>query len=113
MLNLALSYDFGRGYRAGSRFVVYTGYPFTTKGPEPANDTVVHAERLPTFYRVDARLEKKWTIGKSSWLSLVLEVQNATLSKETVGRECNANGVCTDTEIGPVTIPSLGLEGGL
>jgi TonB family protein len=112
VLNLALSYDFGRGYRAGSRFVFYTGYPFTTNGSAPSSTTEVHADRLPPFYRLDARVEKKWTIGKSSWLSLVLEVQNATLSKEVVSRNCDMLP-CTDTAIGPVTIPSLGLEGGI
>ena len=114
VLNLAVGYDFGRGYRAGARLVVYTGYPFTTQGPGPSNLTIVHAERLPTFYRLDARLEKKWTLGRTSWLSLVLEVQNATLNKEVVGRTCNNPGEpCTNIEIGPVTIPSLGLEGGI
>lgn len=112
VLNLALGYDFGRGYRAGTRFVFYTGYPVVTQGPSPSFVPVFHDERLPPFYRLDARLEKKWTLGQRGWLSLVLEVQNATLSKETVGRDCNG-GACADSTIGPVTIPSLGLEGGL
>jgi TonB family protein len=114
VLNLALGYDFGRGYRAGTRFVFYTGYPFATQGSDPGLKTIVHEDRLPPFYRLDARLEKKWTIGRTRWLSLVLEVQNATLSKEVVGRDCNHDdGSCTDSTIGPVTIPSLGLEGGI
>ena len=113
VFNLALGYDFGRGYRAGARFVVYTGYPYAAHAPDKTRDTTLDTERLPAFYRLDARLEKKWTIGKSSWLSLVLEVQNATLSKEVVSRTCNGDASCTDTAIGPVTIPSIGLEGGI
>jgi TonB family protein len=118
VLNLALSYDFGRGYRAGARVVVYTGTPYATRGPDPGYDVVVHDERLPTFFRLDARLEKKWILGRSSWLSLVLEAQNATLSKEVIGRECNDDKgkplpVCVDSTIGPVSIPSIGLEGGI
>ncbi|MFS8069856.1 MAG: energy transducer TonB, partial [Byssovorax sp.] len=112
VLNLALGYDFCRGYRAGARFVFYTGYPVVTQGPSPSFVPVFHGERLPPFYRLDARLEKKWTLGQRGWVSLVLEVQNATLSKETLGRDCN-DGVCEDSTIGPVTIPSLGIEGGL
>jgi len=112
VLNLALGYDFGRGYKAGARFVFYTGTPRAIQGPAPGFVPIVLDERLPPFFRLDARLEKKWTVGAHSWLSLVLEVQNATLSKEVVGRDCN-EGPCVDSTIGPVTIPSLGLEGGI
>jgi hypothetical protein len=113
VLNLALGYDFGRGYRAGVRVVLYTGYPYATTGPDPTYTTVVHSERLPAFYRLDARLEKKWTIGRSSWLSLVLEMANTTLNKEIIGRAPDEKGVLRDSVIGPVAIPSLGLEGGI
>jgi len=60
--------------------------------------------RDPAFYRIDLRLEKRWqlSLGKRTWISLVLEVMNATLHKETFG----------STEIGPVTIPSIGVEAG-
>ncbi len=112
VLNLALSYDFGRGYRAGGRSVFYTGYPYATKGPFPSFVPIIHDDRLPPFYRLDVRLEKKWTLSRRAWLSLVLEVQNATLNKETVGRDCD-RGFCEDSTLGPVTLPSLGLEGGI
>jgi hypothetical protein len=48
------------------------------------------------------RLEKRWNIKKTGWISFVAEMLNATFHKETFG----------DTEIGPVTIPSIGVEGG-
>ena len=54
------------------------------------------------FYRVDVRLEKRWQLTPKAWLSFVFEVMNVTLSKETVGTRT----------IGPVTIPSVGLEAG-
>jgi hypothetical protein len=56
------------------------------------------------------RLEKKWIISQRGWLSLVLEVQNATLSEEILGRDCT-EVPCKDPTLGPVTIPSAGLEG--
>jgi hypothetical protein len=56
---------------------------------------------------VDLRLEKRWPLAKSAWISFVTEVMNATLSKETF-----ASGTGADTTIGPVTIPSVGVEGG-
>jgi hypothetical protein len=99
----ALAYDLGRAWRAGARFVFYTGVPRTT----PARGLITpppspHPERDPPFYRLDVRLEKRWQLGERSWISLVLEVLNTTLQKETFG----------DTRIGPVTIPSIGLEAG-
>jgi hypothetical protein len=36
---------------------------------------------------------------------------NVTLSKEAVGTNCTLSG-CTEVTIGPVTIPSIGVEGG-
>jgi hypothetical protein len=58
--------------------------------------------RDPPFYRIDFRVEKKWHIRKTGWISFVAEMLNATLNTETIG----------GNEVGPVTIPSLGLEGG-
>ncbi len=109
VLSAAASYDFGRGYRAGARGVFYTGTPKTTFLPR--RGLVSGGDRLPPFFRLDARLEKRWTVGKAGWISAVLEVQNATLSKEAMNGDCE-RGACETEEIGPVTIPSLGLEGG-
>ena len=99
----ALAYDLGRRWRIGGRLVFYTGVPkqSTVSGataPPPAE----HPVRDPNFYRLDVRLEKRWQLGKKAWVSFVAECLNATLSKETLGTR----------EIGPVTIPSLGVEAG-
>lgn len=102
--NAALSYDFGRGYRAGTRLLFYTGIPSQAA-------TAEDDKRLPPFFRLDMRLEKRWTLGKRAWLSVVLEVLNATLSKEVLSERCR-RGTCTAEAIGPVTVPSLGVEGG-
>jgi hypothetical protein len=99
----ALAYDLGRRWRAGGRFVLYTGVPTVpnTKGLiPPAREE--HPPRDPLFYRVDVRLEKRWMLAETAWIAFVAEVMNATLNTETVLGE----------EIGPVTIPSLGVEGG-
>ena len=82
----------------------YTGIPKRPIGRgglvQPTRTSDV--ERQPGFYRIDLRLEKRWIIKQTGWLSFVVEMLNATFHKETVG----------DTAIGPVTIPSIGLEGG-
>lgn len=103
VLNAALAYDLGRGWRAGGRFTFYTGVP-DLEAPSGLPEAVrlLNPARKPGFYRIDARVEKKWTLGETTWLSFVVEALNATFNKETVG----------DEEIGPVTIPSIGVEGG-
>ena len=106
--NGAIALDLGRGWRAGTRFTIYTGVPVISQGGGPGNALVapprsLSPERDPAFYRFDVRLEKKWTLRGSRWLSLVAEMMNVTLHKETLQGQ----------EIGPVSIPSLGLEGGL
>jgi hypothetical protein len=101
VVNAAIAYDLGRGFRSGARAVFYTGAPVS-----PSSGAVVtrstRTEREPPFFRLDLRFEKRWTFGRTGFLSLVTEVMNATLNKETFG----------DEEIGPVVIPSLGVEAG-
>jgi len=105
VLNAALAFDLGRKWRAGTRVTFYTGLP---KAPgDPTDDST----RLDPFFRLDLRLEKRWQLGKTTWLSFVAEWMNATLSKEQVATTCTLRG-CEAQLVGPVTIPSLGLEGG-
>ena len=101
--NAALAYDLGRSWRAGTRLVFYTGVP-TQSTPEGLIAPLRNGEfqRDPAFYRIDVRLEKRWTYGETTWLAFVFEVMNVTLHKETFGGQ----------EIGPITIPSIGLEAG-
>ncbi len=104
VLNTALAFDLGKNWRAGTRFTFYTGLP---KAPDPTDD----ATRLQPFYRVDLRLEKRWQLQKTWWISAVAEWLNATLTKEAVATTCTLGG-CQAQLIGPVTIPSIGVEGG-
>jgi TonB-like protein/TonB-dependent receptor-like protein len=104
VFNAALAFDLGKNWRAGTRFTFYTGLP---KAPDPSDDST----RLPPFYRVDLRLEKRWQISRNWWISAVAEWMNATLTKEAVATSCTLNG-CESVLIGPVTIPSIGVEGG-
>jgi TonB family protein len=99
----ALAFDLGRRWRAGTRLVFYTGVPKTPSLPEglilPLRTS--NPERERPFYRLDLRFEKRWRYGEHAWLAFVAEVMNATLNRETIQNQ----------QIGPVTIPSVGLEG--
>jgi hypothetical protein len=106
VLHSAVAVDLGRGWKSGTRFSLYSGPPIL----QPPQGAIVPStfrpsdpERDPVFYRLDFRLEKKWRIADTGFISFVVEMVNATLNTETI----NGN------DVGPVTIPSIGVEGGL
>jgi TonB-dependent Receptor Plug Domain len=105
VVNVAVAYNLGRNWRAGTRVTFYTGLP---KAPDPTDPG---STRLPPFFRVDLRLEKRWQLGPRAYLSFIAEWMNATLSKEAISTTCTLQG-CETRTIGPITIPSLGIEGG-
>lgn len=121
VFSAASSFDLGKGYRLGGRFVAYSGIPMRPARPEFAGQVVaVPPERTPSFVRVDLRFEKRWTVGKSGYLTFVVEALNATLSREVNGYRCGTSlavagaptPICVQRIVGPVSVPSIGLEGG-
>jgi hypothetical protein len=123
VLTAALSADLGRGWRAGVRFVTYSGIPMRPMPPAHGQQVVgVPPARTPAFHRVDLRLEKRWRIGQTGFVAAVVEAMNATLSREVTGYACGtalalpgqtvAQPGCAARVIGPITVPSLGVEGG-
>jgi len=104
VLHLAASFDLTRGWRTGTRLSVISGAPQLLPLDYPTGlvgggGGVI---RDPVFYRVDFRVEKRWSFTETVWLSLVIEMLNATLNTD----------VIDGSRIGPVTIPSIGVEGG-
>jgi hypothetical protein len=105
VFNLAGAYRLGDSWRAGARLVLYSGVP-----AEVAYARIARSPpRGPAFHRVDVRLEKRWRLGEDGFWALVAEVQNTTLRRETLDVSCYAYG-CESESIGPVTVPSLGVE---
>src|SRR5689334_19676362 len=100
VLNAALSFDLGRNWRAGTRFVLYTGAPVRPSSAFVAVPRSQSPPRDPTFYRLDLRLERRWVYSSNRFLSFIVEFMNATLHKEVLFGET----------IGPITIPSIGVE---
>jgi hypothetical protein len=108
VLGGALAYSLGSGWRAGLRGTFYTGIPVDVAYVEAAADP----PRTRPFYRFDWRLEKRWDLAREgSFVSFVAEVLNTTLNKEVLNASCSAY-VCRQEELGPITIPSLGVEAG-
>ncbi|WP_437662392.1 TonB-dependent receptor plug domain-containing protein [Sorangium sp. So ce1182] len=107
--HVALLYDLGKGWRGGVRHVFYTGFPADEASPgRPPRE---HPERIHPFYRLDLRLSKRWALSERSYLGLVFDLQNATLTKEVFDVSCDDSG-CTPQTIGPITMPGLAIEGG-
>ena len=107
VVNLALSADLGKGWRAGGRWLFYSGIPARVAYVAAAKNP----PRTPPFWRLDFKVQKRWYIKHPDvWWGLVLEVLNTTLNKEVLSGDCNAY-TCKFDSIGPVTIPSIGAEG--
>ena len=106
VLSGALSYRLGSGFRAGLRGTLYTGVPADVAYLAAARDP----PRTSPFHRFDLRLERRWRLNDhGAFWALVLEVLNTTLREEALGKSCSAY-VCREDTVGPITIPSLGLE---
>ncbi|MDC0739850.1 TonB-dependent receptor plug domain-containing protein [Polyangium mundeleinium] len=106
--HVALLYDFGKGWKAGVRHVFYSGFPAQEAG---SGAVVEDPPRVRPFYRLDLRVSRRWKVGQTGFVSLVLDMQNATLSKEVFDVTC-ARGICQPRLLGPITIPQLSVEAG-
>jgi hypothetical protein len=112
-------YVIGRGWSAGARFTYYSGRPAL---PNFANNTATTfsatpgefpQHRLPDFFRVDLRIDKRWALGGGRWIAAVAEFFDATLAEESVDYRCEARtGHCVAQKIGPIALPSIGVEAG-
>jgi hypothetical protein len=106
IVNLALVYDLGKNWRVGGRAVAYSGVPgsrVTTDG------RVFDARRGRPFARVDLRLEKSYPFADDGRWIFTAEMLNSTFSSEVIRLRCNAEG-CTESVVGPIPLPSLGVE---
>jgi hypothetical protein len=106
--NLVVAYDLGAHWRAGGRLVAYSGTPYATASLDGTPNA-----RTPPFFRLDLRVEKRWI---KSWghISFIVEWLNVLLQKEQLGLTCDSASAspCSPSLIGPITIPSLGVEAG-
>jgi hypothetical protein len=121
VLSAVARYDFGHGVDVGVRFTYDTGRP-DIPSVSRSGGSVIYAfnagavpqHRLPSFYRVDLRAEKKWTFDHGRWLAVTVEFFDATLNKEAVEFQCSVTEWrCTAQTVGPIALPSVGVEGGL
>lgn len=121
LFSAVLGYDLGSGWRVGARFFLESGRPYTITCPTaactPEAATAVAGTpvtvNLPPFYRLDARIEKRWTFSRGQWIAVTLEGFNVLDKAEPSGAHyAPSQGVAIDTA-SPAILPSVGIEGGL
>jgi hypothetical protein len=111
----------GAGYRLGGRAYYASGRPYAYACPTPscgpadplAPRPFLVEGRFPDFVRADVRFEKRWELGEGRWLAAAFEWFNANMVRERDGLAWSPQrGGLTFTSRSPLTLPSLGIEGG-
>jgi hypothetical protein len=119
VLSVVLGYDFGGGYRAGARGYFASGRavsiacPTPNCGPGDATAPRLYQRdlRLPSFFRLDARLEKRWQLAGDAFITGTLEWFNALISDEADGVVYTPHGLQYQRQ-SALTLPSIGIEVG-
>jgi hypothetical protein len=117
--SLVLGYDFGKGYRAGARAYFASGRAVSIACPTPdcgpgdptAPRPYRQDLRLPSFFRLDARVEKRWQFASGAYITGTLEWFNALMSDEVDGVVYTAQGLVYQSQ-SALTLPSIGIEVG-
>jgi TonB family protein len=107
VLQTALSYEIGPGFRVGARAVLYSGVPELNLEGSPH---FTASRRGSPFFRLDLRAEKRFRVGTRGYWGVIAEILNATSTREVVRLDCGE--VCRERSAGPVVLPSLGVEAG-
>jgi hypothetical protein len=121
VLNLVVSWDIGWGWRLGGRFHVRSGRPYTPVCCDPGppylgGDCVPTGDRnsgrLPPFYRLDLRVDKRWTF-ETWWFALYFEFVNVTFTPEAIDMRCECweDPQVAVEEVPYLVIPTLGFRG--
>jgi hypothetical protein len=105
ILNLVLGYHWGE-YELGARGHLNTGRPVLIYGSQA--ETFV---RLPTFYQLDLRVERRFLFDGFT-LHAYLEVVNATMTREIHQVVADPNGETREHGM-RIFLPSLGVRGQL
>jgi hypothetical protein len=108
VLQVALGYALGRGYRAAVRGITYSGVPEHNLQGQPH---FTGQRRGRAYLRLDVQAEKRWDLQDGRYWSIGVEVLNATSTSEVVRLDCGQ--ICRERVAGPVILPSVALEFGL
>jgi hypothetical protein len=71
-----------------------------------------HTGTSPPFFRLDARVEKKWRFSNERWLGATLEAFNASDQGEVAGETFSPSKGFSPNQMNPIILPSIGISGG-
>ena len=118
LLSAVLGYDLGANWRVGARFFFESGRPYQALCQTPdcsagtsATSYLVKGS-LPPFYRLDARVEKKWTFSGGQWLGGTVECFNVLDKAEPINVDYSTMAGLGIIKQSPIILPSVGIEGG-
>lgn len=122
LINAVVSYALGRSWTVSGVYHYNTGRPVTPDLPSPTGrpltrpeyDAIYDTDRLPGFWRIDARIEKREAFD-TWYLDFYVDWLNISLQKEVTGYNYDRDlttGVVTrrPSSGGPLTIPTIGLR---
>ena len=117
ILNLLASYRLAHGYSIGGRIHYNSGRPFAVA--MPGNSSEIEYRRLPPFYQLDLRADKRMVFDRFT-LTAYVELGNVTLTNEVTAYSTTFHADGTpiyDGSVQPlgyrIVLPSLGLRGEL
>jgi hypothetical protein len=104
ILNLVAGLRLPRNYTLGGRFHYASGRPF----PVYAAGQVTEYRRLPAFYQLDLRFDRRWYLDRFI-VDGYIEIANATLTRQVTEYTRNDAGQITEGSV-RVFLPSLGVR---
>jgi hypothetical protein len=120
LLTLALGTELGAGWHAGARLFFESGRLARVACPTPdcapgatGPSTFDVTRRLPSFYRVDVRVERRLNFAEGRYFAFTWECFNALARAEPIGYEYAPNSGLTLKKQAALIFPSFGIEGGL
>jgi len=121
ILSLTASQGLGAGWDFGVRFRLVSGNPTTPvagavydarTGLYVPTFGATNSDRNPTFHQLDARLEKRWTLGAFA-LATYLDIQNVYNAENREGVRYSYDYSESESVTGLPFFPSIGLRGEL
>lgn len=104
-------YLLGKGWEISSKFRLIGGRSYTPINPNNGtrNITLYNSERLPTYYSLDVRVDKRWNFKKWSLVTYI-DIQNITGRKNITRYEWDKykNQIKEGRSIG--VLPSIGVN---
>ncbi len=106
VLNAAGTYDFGQHWRLSTKLALASGI---LGRRTTAQGVIFDESRSFPYFRLDAKLSKRWYLSPRFNWGLHAEILNMTHAAQVSGRICNKDG-CVNQGTAPITIPSIGID---